>query len=198
VLGAARNVACAGAEPIGLTDCLNFGNPEKPDIGWELAEAVAGIAAAAHALGTPVVSGNVSLYNETEGRAIPPTPIVGCVGLVPDVRRIPDRWIDGDRVFALCAEGLTEEAELIRWLWTNAPRLSLVHDVGHSGAEVALVEAALWSRIGVRLEAELPRNVRALVASREQVTQCYLGSVGGGSVLGHGVEELRAAWDGGG
>ena len=82
VLGAARNVACAGGEPIGLTDCLNFGNPEKPEIGWELAQAIEGIAQAAEALGIPVVSGNVSLYNETDGRPIPPTPVVGCVGLV--------------------------------------------------------------------------------------------------------------------
>ncbi len=87
VLGAARNVACAGGEPLALTDCLNFGNPEKPEIGWELAEAIEGIAQAAEALGIPVVSGNVSLYNETAGRAIPPTPVVGCVGLV--ARRSP-------------------------------------------------------------------------------------------------------------
>ena len=80
VLGAARNVACAGGEPLALTDCLNFGNPEKPEIGWELAEAIDAIAETAEALGIPVVSGNVSLYNETDGRAIPPTPVVGCVG----------------------------------------------------------------------------------------------------------------------
>ena len=70
VLEAARNVACAGGEPLGLTDCLNFGNPEKPEIAWELAEAIEGMALAAEALGIPVVSGNVSLYNETDGRAI--------------------------------------------------------------------------------------------------------------------------------
>ena len=86
---AARNVACAGGEPIGLTDCLNFGNPEKPEIAWELEQAIEGIAQAAEALGIPVVSGNVSLYNDTDGRSIPPTPVVGCVGLVPDVRRDP-------------------------------------------------------------------------------------------------------------
>ncbi len=68
VLDAARNVACAGGEPLALTDCLNFGNPEKPEIGWELAEAIEGIAEAADALGIPVVSGNVSLYNETDGQ----------------------------------------------------------------------------------------------------------------------------------
>ena len=85
-LGAARNVACAGGEPIGLTDCLNFGNPEKPAIAHELAQAIEGIAQAAEALGIPVVSGNVSLYNDADGASIPPTPVVGCVGLVPDVR----------------------------------------------------------------------------------------------------------------
>ena len=89
MLGAARNVACAGGEPLGLTDCLNFGNPEKPEIAWELAQAIEGIAQAAEALGIPVVSGNVSLYNDTDGRSIPPTPVVGCVGLVPDVRDDP-------------------------------------------------------------------------------------------------------------
>ena len=89
VIEAARNVACAGGEPLALTDCLNFGNPEKPEIAWELAEAIEGIARAAEALGIPVVSGNVSLYNETDGRPIPPTPVVGCVGLVEDVRARP-------------------------------------------------------------------------------------------------------------
>ena len=98
VLDAARNVACAGGEPIGLTDCLNFGNPEKPEIGWELEQAIEGIAQAAEALGIPVVSGNVSLYNDTDGRSIPPTPVVGCVGLVPDVRRVPRGWRRGDTV----------------------------------------------------------------------------------------------------
>jgi phosphoribosylformylglycinamidine synthase len=87
-MGAALNVACAGGEPIALTDCLNFGNPERPEIAWELASAIDGIAAAANELGIPVVSGNVSLYNETGGRPIPPTPVVGCVGLVPDVSKI--------------------------------------------------------------------------------------------------------------
>ena len=100
VLGAARNVACAGGEPLALTDCLNFGNPEKPAIGWELEQAIEGIAQAADALGIPVVSGNVSLYNDTDGRSIPPTPVVGCVGLVPDVRFLPGAWRSGDVVLA--------------------------------------------------------------------------------------------------
>ena len=79
-----RNVACVGGEPLGLTDCLNFGNPEKPEIMWQFAEATRGIAAACRELSVPVVSGNVSLYNETEGEAILPTPTVGVVGLLPD------------------------------------------------------------------------------------------------------------------
>jgi phosphoribosylformylglycinamidine synthase II len=147
VLGAARNVACAGGEPIGLTDCLNFGNPEKPEIGWELARAIDGIAAAARALRIPVVSGNVSLYNETDGRAIPPTPVVGCVGLVPDVRLVPDRWQPGDVVLLAAApeDSPAAAAALIRFLWKAAPLLTLAHDVGSSGLEGALAEAAAWS-----------------------------------------------------
>ena len=141
VLDAARNVACAGGEPLALTDCLNFGNPEKPEIGWELAQAIEGIAETAEALGVPVVSGNVSLYNETDGRAIPPTPVVGCVGLVPDVREVPRGWRSGDRVWL--AEG--DEVELIGWLWRNAPRLSLAHDVSDGGLAHALAEASACS-----------------------------------------------------
>ena len=72
ILEAARNVACAGGEPLGFTDCLNFGNPEKPEIGWELAESIEGMAQACEALGLPIVSGNVSLYNDTDGRSIHP------------------------------------------------------------------------------------------------------------------------------
>ena len=97
ILEAARNVACAGGEPLGFTDCLNFGNPEKPEIGWELAESIEGMAQACEALGLPIVSGNVSLYNDTDGRSIHPTPVVGCVGLVPDVRRVPGGWNAGTR-----------------------------------------------------------------------------------------------------
>jgi phosphoribosylformylglycinamidine synthase len=98
VLEAARNVACTGAEPLGLTDCLNFGNPEKGPIAWELVESIEGMAEACEALGIPIVSGNVSLYNETDGRAIDPTPVVGCVGLLEDVRAVPAAWQAGDVV----------------------------------------------------------------------------------------------------
>jgi phosphoribosylformylglycinamidine synthase len=160
VLGAARNVACAGGEPLALTDCLNFGNPEKPEIGWELEQAIAGLAAAADALGMPVVSGNVSLYNDTDGRSIPPTPVVGCVGLVPDVRFVPDRWQAGDAVLVATAPGeldLAAEAALVRYVWKAAPVLTLAHDVSDGGLELALLEAAEHS--GIAAHVELPEPV---------------------------------------
>ncbi len=87
VAEAYANLAAIGAEPLAVTDCLNFGNPENPEIMWQLAESVRGLGDACRALGTPVVSGNVSLYNETDGVAIYPTPMVGMVGLVADLRR---------------------------------------------------------------------------------------------------------------
>jgi phosphoribosylformylglycinamidine synthase len=87
VAEAARNVACTGAKPLALTNCLNFGNPEKPEIMWEFAEATRGMGDAARALGTPVISGNVSFYNETSGKAIYPTPTIAMVGLLEDWTR---------------------------------------------------------------------------------------------------------------
>lgn len=89
VIEAARNLACVGAVPLAVTDCLNFGNPEKPSVMWTLVEAIEGLAEACKAMKTPVVSGNVSLYNETEGRPILPTPTIGMVGKVDDVGRVP-------------------------------------------------------------------------------------------------------------
>jgi phosphoribosylformylglycinamidine synthase II len=83
----AANLACVGAEPLGLTNCLNFGNPEKPHVAWQLTEAVEGLARACEELGIPVVGGNVSLYNEAPGGPIFPTPIVGIVGRLPDAAR---------------------------------------------------------------------------------------------------------------
>jgi phosphoribosylformylglycinamidine synthase len=172
VLGAARNVACAGGEPLALTDCLNFGNPEKPEIGWELTQAIEGIAQAAEALGIPVVSGNVSLYNETDGRSIPPTPVVGCVGLVANVRRIPSRWRSGDAILvAEAGESVAEQAALIEFLWRSAPVLSLAHDLSDGGLERALAEAAAWSSAEAKVE--LPANpagaAAVLAVSPDQV-----------------------------
>jgi phosphoribosylformylglycinamidine synthase len=180
VLGAARNVACAGGEPLALTDCLNFGNPEKPEIGWELEQAIEGIAQAAEALRIPVVSGNVSLYNETDGRPIPPTPVVGCVGLVADVRLVPTRWQSGDAVLLATAPeaSLRAEAALVRFLWKAAPLLSLAHDVGGAGLAAAVAEAAAWS--GIEADVDLPgepaTGAAVLACSPDQVAR--LGSKG--------------------
>ena len=201
VLEAARNVACAGGEPLGVTDCLNFGNPEKPDIGWELAAAIDGIAAACEALGIPVVSGNVSLYNETNGKAIPPTPVVGAVGLIEDVRRLPRAWQEGDEVYVagdrrLSLAGseyqarfgesggtpapldLAAEATLVGFLWRAAPLATLVHDAAEGGLAVCLAECALHSGLGAELEAlddvvELFGEVggRAVVACSPEASQ---------------------------
>ena len=87
VLECSANLACVGAEPLGLTNCLNFGNPEKPHIAWQLTRAVAGLGDACRAFGIPVVGGNVSLYNEGAEGPIYPTPVVGLVGELPDARR---------------------------------------------------------------------------------------------------------------
>jgi phosphoribosylformylglycinamidine (FGAM) synthase-like enzyme len=106
VAEAARNVACAGAKPLGATNCLNFGNPERPAIMWQLARAVEGIGAACRALGVPITGGNVSLYNETDGRAIYPTPVIGVVGLLAHADRVVSRRFQakGD-VVVLLGEG---------------------------------------------------------------------------------------------
>jgi phosphoribosylformylglycinamidine synthase II len=183
VLEAARNVACAGGDPLAITDCLNFGNPEKPEIAWELAEAIEGMAAACEALDIPVVSGNVSLYNETDGRAIHPTPVVGCVGLVADVREIPGTWREGDAIFlagkprlsldgseyqALYGElagrpaplDLAAEAALVEGLARVARTCSLVHDAAEGGLAVTLAEAAIASGLGAELD--LPGDALSL------------------------------------
>jgi phosphoribosylformylglycinamidine synthase len=178
VFEAARNVACAGGRPLAITDCLNFGNPEKPEIAWELTEAIEGMARACEVLGIPVVSGNVSLYNETDGRAIPPTPVVGCVGSVADVRSVPDAWSEGDVVLVAGGDELAldgseyqvlfrggpagrppppdyvAEATLVHFLWRSAPVLSAAHDVSDGGLAVALAELALHAGIGADLELE--------------------------------------------
>ena len=109
VAEASRNVACAGARPLGATNCLNFGNPERPAIMWQLARAVAGIGAACRALGVPITGGNVSLYNETDGSAIYPTPTIGVVGLLEHADRVVGRRFRraGD-VIVLLGEGRGE------------------------------------------------------------------------------------------
>ena len=176
VLEAARNVACAGGRPLAITNCLNFGNPEKPEIAWELTEAIEGMSEACEALGIPVVSGNVSLYNETDGRAIFPTPVVGCVGVVEDVRAVPGAWREGDVVLvagspSLALDGseyqarflggpagrpprpdLAAETTLIRFLAEAAPLLTSAHDAAEGGLAVALAKVALAGGVGAEID----------------------------------------------
>ena len=201
VLEAARNVACTGAEPIGLTDCLNFGNPEKGEIAWELAESIEGMAEACEALRVPIVSGNVSLYNETDGRAIDPTPVVGCVGLLEDVRRVPRGWREGDVILLAGASpvalagseyqarwgevggrparlDLLAEASLVEFLWRVAQQCSFVHDVSHGGLAVCLAEGAIHAGLGAELA--LPDDARA-----------WFGEGGGQAVLACAPEAVE-------
>ncbi len=103
VAEAARNLVCSGAEPIGLTDCLNFGNPERPDIMWQFVLAIEGLKDACEHFKIPIVSGNVSFYNETNGLSIYPTPMLGMVGLIEQADRAMTQWFknDGDAIILL-------------------------------------------------------------------------------------------------
>jgi phosphoribosylformylglycinamidine synthase II len=113
-----RNVSCVGGEPLGLTDCLNFGNPERPENMWQFAEAVRGLADACRQLGVPVVSGNVSLYNDTDGKSIFPTPAVAVVGLVPDAtKRMGMAFVERGDLIALLG---TTRGELGGSEWLHA------------------------------------------------------------------------------
>jgi phosphoribosylformylglycinamidine synthase len=107
VAEAARNVICVGARPIAVTNCLNFASPERPEVMWSFSEVIDGMAEACRAFETPVVSGNVSFYNETEGRGILPTPVIGMVGLVEDARRVVQQGFksSGDMIALLGTTG---------------------------------------------------------------------------------------------
>jgi phosphoribosylformylglycinamidine synthase subunit PurL len=191
VLEAARNVACAGAEPAAITNCLNFGNPERGETPYMLSEAVEGIAQACEALAIPVVSGNVSLYNEHAGNAIPPTPIIGCVGLLDAAERAVGAAFTraGDAVVLVCdtaaptidgseyqrtvhgrVEGrppqprLAETATLLRVLVAaiNDGLVRSAHDASDGGLGVALAECTFG---GFGVSVELPD-----IAARADIT----------------------------
>ncbi|HEY7258436.1 MAG TPA: phosphoribosylformylglycinamidine synthase subunit PurL [Gaiellales bacterium] len=177
VCEAARNVACTGARPAAVTNCLNFGNPETPEVGYELAEAIEGMALACEALGLPVVSGNVSLYNEHHGRPIHPTPVVGVVGVLDDAALAVGAAFrdEGDAVlvaghgpaaidgsaYQRVVEGTTEgripepdlaaERRLHELLAAAAERglLRSAHDVSDGGVAIAIAESAILGGIGV-------------------------------------------------
>ncbi|GIN41745.1 phosphoribosylformylglycinamidine synthase subunit PurL [Heyndrickxia oleronia] len=103
VAEAARNIVCSGGQPLAITDCLNFGNPEKPEIFWQLEKAADGMSEACRALNSPVIGGNVSLYNETKGEAIYPTPVIGMVGLIEDLNHITTQQFkhNGDLIYLI-------------------------------------------------------------------------------------------------
>ncbi|MFS0862737.1 phosphoribosylformylglycinamidine synthase subunit PurL [Fredinandcohnia sp. 179-A 10B2 NHS] len=176
---AARNIVCSGGEPLAVTDNLNFGNPEKPEIFWQIEKAADGISEACVALGTPVIGGNVSLYNETNGVAIYPTPVIGMVGLIEDVAHITTQEFKqaGDLIYVIGEAkpefGGSELQKLLNGkIFGQAPELDLVierkrqqqvlaairaglvasaHDIAEGGFAVALAESAIGSKgLGAR------------------------------------------------
>ena len=179
VLECAANLACVGAEPLGVTNCLNFGNPEKPHVAWQLSEAVRGLGDACRALGVPVVGGNVSLYNEAPDGPIYPTPVVGMVGELPDARRAgrlafaregdlialvgpfnPD--LHGSELSKLGGAELPtaladvpldaalDALDAVREA-IRAGTLSSAHDVADGGVAVALAECCLAGGVGAHV-----------------------------------------------
>jgi phosphoribosylformylglycinamidine synthase len=194
VLEGAVNVACMGAVPIGVTDCLNFGSPETDLGAWQLERAIDGIAEACRLLDLPVVSGNVSLYNETPDGPILPTPVIGTVGLLEDRETsIPMAWRTGDEIWligdvaddAVALAGselawgrgvrggrpqldLEAAARVVRLLPVLAAEriLTAAHDVSVGGIGVALARMAIGSGHGARVELESRRPMAALHGER--------------------------------
>jgi phosphoribosylformylglycinamidine synthase subunit PurL len=182
VAESALNVACVGARPVALVNCLNFGNPEHPSVMWQLSEAVDGMAEACRALGIPVIGGNVSLYNESRGRDIDPTPVVGTLGLVDRLTGLPpgiglvgggrvlligsfespglggSLWAltahghRGGRLAGLDLAGHARLVDLVRELVGDG-LLAGVHDVSDGGIGLALAEMAVQSGVGCRVSA---------------------------------------------
>ncbi len=150
VAEAARNIVCSGAEPLAITDNLNFGNPEKPEIFWQIEKAADGISEACLALNAPVIGGNVSLYNETNGTAIYPTPVIGMVGLIKDTNHITTQSFkaSGDLIYLL---GETKDefggSELQKMLegsiFGKSPELDLEVEKSHQAAVLAAIRAGL-------------------------------------------------------
>ncbi len=185
VLECAQNLACVGAEPLGLTNCLNFGNPEKPATAWQLDRSVSGLADACTALGVPVVGGNVSLYNEGPEGPIYPTPVVGMVGELPDPARVAGSAFvrEGDAIALLGpfaptlagSELAKQRGELDAGLpqpdiaavaaacatvrdAVRAGQLSSAHDISDGGLACALAESAIGGGIGCEVDLQPLRD----------------------------------------
>ena len=209
VLECAQNLACAGAEPLGLTNCLNFGNPEKPAVAWQLDRSTQGLADACEELGVPVVGGNVSLYNETDRGPIYPTPVVGMVGELPSPEGLPTAALrEGDAIafagaFApdLAGSQLAKlRGELGRGLGgfevaavhaaidavRDAVRdglLRCAHDVSDGGLACALAECAISGGVGLDVD------LGPLLAGRDPEAWLF-GEGPGGFVLGGEAEAI--------
>lgn len=176
VCEAARNLACVGARPLALTNCLNFGSPEKLDVYWQLQKAIQGITDASQALNTPVVSGNVSLYNETESAPIHPTPIIGMIGILPDVNKRQDMafkaendvivllgdvcaGLGGSEYLYVCQNletgkvpeiNLSQEKALLELLLKGHELgiFNSCHDIAEGGLAVTIAESAIAGSLG--------------------------------------------------
>lgn len=199
VAEAARNVVCGGAEPLAITNCLNFGSPEKPEIFWQLREAVRGMGDACRALGTPVTGGNVSLYNETNGQAIYPTPTVGIVGLLTNAKHHVTQGFKtaGDAVILLGETkpelggseylnrvhgrdagsppslDLNAEVKLQQFLLAaiRDGQVHSAHDCSEGGLAITLAESAIGGNLGcqIKLQSELRSDVLLFAESQSRV-----------------------------
>ena len=213
VLECAQNLACAGAEPLGLTNCLNFGNPENPSVAWQLDRAVLGLADACLGLRIPVVGGNVSLYNETEQGPIYPTPVVGMVGELPDPAKAPGLAPrEGDRLLLVgpfapslagselakqrgeLDKGLpqppTTEVDAALKLVREVVReglASAAHDISDGGLASALAEMAIAAGTGMKVDLDPLVELRG--GSGET---CLFGEGPGGIVLASSRDRAQA------
>lgn len=195
VAEAARNIVASGGEPLAITDCLNFGNPEKPEVFWQFEKAADGMSAACTALNSPVIGGNVSLYNETNGTAVYPTPVVGMMGLVTDLDHITTQNFKeaGDLIYLVGETkdefGGSELQKLIHGkIFGRAPQLDLeveakvqkevlaairagivasAHDLAEGGLAVALAES-LFGPSGLGAEVEVSGNTVSALFSESQ------------------------------
>ncbi len=210
VLECAANLACVGAEPLGTTNNLNFGNPEKPHIAWQLSEAVRGLGAACRALSAPIVGGNVSLYNEGASGPIYPTPVIGMVGRLPDARRAGRMGFAraGDAIalagpFApslaaselakLHGEALPDglaaiDIDAVRAAQTavrdavRAGAVSSAHDIAEGGLAVALAECCLAGQLGANVNLTSPQGeLRAQVTPASPPDAALISLFGEGS-----------------
>lgn len=194
VAESARNLICIGAEPLAITDCLNFGNPEDPEIAWYFVEAIKGMSECARRLNIPVIGGNVSFYNESENYTVYPTPVVGMVGKIENLGTIctPEFKKEGDTIYILGEPGnlggslLIEELlgevrgkpsfdlELevkLEDLLLKAIKSRLINsaqDVSRGGLGIALAECSIWSNLGIDVNLEIEKTIEEILFGEAQ------------------------------